>query len=343
MTVQSLASIRCRGSTLSGLAKLRPAAALLWLAASLFAIDSATAQQYPTRPIKIISPFGAGGAPDALVRPVAQQLATRFGQSVTIENRPGGGLTIATKAGATADPDGYTLLQVASALAYSTVLHPNAGYDPVKSFAPIATLASWSHFLVVPANIPAGSVQELIAYAKANPGQANVGFSLGGATQVLGEMFKTASGAPFNSVPYRQPPQIVADLLAGRIHVFFGAGAGLVSLIRQGKLKALAYTGVTRHPALPHVPTVIEIGLPQLALNPGDWTGLVAPAGTPTDVIDKLNAAINGTLKSPEVQASIALQGAEAKITSPQEFAAFLALEVKKWRPLVETAGMKPE
>jgi tripartite-type tricarboxylate transporter receptor subunit TctC len=333
-----------RGSTSYGcFAKLGSAAALLGVAAGMFAVASANPQPYPTRPIKIISPFGAGGAPDVLARPVLQELANRLGQGVTIENRPGGGQTIATKAGATADPDGYTLLQVISALAYSAELHPNAGYDPIKSFAPVATIAAWSHLLVVPADIPVASVQELIAYAKANPGQVNIGFPLGGTPQVLAETFKIASAAPFNSIPYRQPPQLVTDLLAGRIHVFFGAGAGLVSLIQQGKLKALAYTGVARYAALPNVPTVIEIGFPQLALNPSDWTGIVAPAGTPADVIEKLNTAINGVLMSPEIQAGIALQGGEPAIKSPQEFAAFLAVEVKKWRPLVKAAGMKPE
>jgi tripartite-type tricarboxylate transporter receptor subunit TctC len=327
----------------SAWAKLKPAGTLLGLAIALLAAGDAAAQSYPSKSIRIIAPFGAGGAPDALLRPVAQDLATRLGQSVVIENRPGGGLTIATKAAATSDPDGYTLLQTVSAFAYSTVLYPNAGYDPLKSFAPVATLASWSHFLVVPENLPANSVQELIAYAKANPGQVNIGFSLGGSTQVLGEMFKTESGAPFNSIPYRQPPQIMADLLAGRIHIFFGSGAGLISLVQQGKLKALAYTGTTRSAALPGVPTIIESGLPALALNPGDWTGILAPAGTPADVIGKLNAAINGSLSSPEIQASIALQGGEAKITSPQEFAAFLTAEARKWPPLVKAAGMKPE
>jgi tripartite-type tricarboxylate transporter receptor subunit TctC len=297
----------------------------------------------PNKTIKIISPFGAGGTPDALGRVVAQQLGTRLGQNVIIENRPGGGLTIAPKAVASADPDGYTLLQASNALAYTTVLYPNAGYDPFKSFAPVATLAVWSHLLMVPANVPATTVQELIAYANANPGQVNIGFPRGGAPQVLAELFKRHSGAKLNSVPYRQNAQLVADLLAGRIHVFFGTGAGPLALVQQGKLKALAYTGVTRHAALPLVPTVIEAGLPELAFNPSDWTGILAPAGTPTDVIDKLNAAINGSLTSPEIQTRIAQQGADVRISSAQKFAAFLAAEAKKWPPRVNAAGMTPE
>jgi tripartite-type tricarboxylate transporter receptor subunit TctC len=319
---------------------LQPAA-VLGLAIGI--VGQAPAQTYPSRPIKIISPFSAGSPPDLLSRLIGQQLSDRLGQSVTIENRPGGGTTIATKAGATADPDGYTLLQTSSALLYTTVLYPNAGYDPLTSFAPVATLASWSHVLVVPASVPANTVNEFIAYAKANSGQLNIGFPLGAAPQILAEVLKSASGAPLNSVPYRQVTQLNSDVLAGRIHAWFTAGAGSISLIQQGKLRALAYTGVTRYPALPQVPTVIEAGLPQLALNPSDWTGLVAPAGTPTDVINKLNVTINAILKQPQIQASIMQQGSDAKIVSPQEYAVFLAAEAKKWPPLVKAAKMQPE
>jgi tripartite-type tricarboxylate transporter receptor subunit TctC len=306
-------------------------------------VGAATGQTYPTKPIKLISPNSAGSVPDALLRLVGTQLADHFGQIVTIENRPGGGTTIATKAGATADPDGYTLLQASSALLYTTVLYPNANYDPLTSFAPVATLASWSHLLVVPASIPANTVQEFVAYAKSKPGQLSIGFPLGAAPQVLAETFKNVTGAPLNSVPYRQVPQLTSDLLGDRVHAFFGAGTGLVSLVQQGKLKALAYTGVTRYAALPQVPTAIEAGIPQLALNPTDWTSVLAPAGTPAAVVTTLNQAINHVLKSPDIQAGIARQGGEARPTTPQEFAIFLAAEAKKWPPLVKAAKMQPE
>ncbi len=319
------------------------AVAVLAVLAGFMTGRPAAAEPYPARPIKIISPFSAGGPPDALVRLVAQRLAERLGQAVAVENRPGGGTTIANKAAAAAEPDGYTLLQTNSALAYAATLHPNAGYDPVKSFAPVASLASWSHLLVVPAGVPAGNVGELIAYARANPAQFNIGFPLGGPPQVLAELFRTAAGAPLNAIPYRQTPQLIGDLLAGRLQAFFGAGASLVSLVQKGRLKALAYTGTTRYAALPDVPTVIECGLPQLALNPSDWTGIVAPAGTQEDVIARLNREIDALLRSPDIQAGIRRQGGEAMITSPQEFAAFLAIEAKKWPPLVAAARMQAE
>ncbi len=317
----------------------RPLALVLGIAVGAVPVGGAMAGTYPSKPIQIISPFSAGSAPDALARLVAQRMSERLGQNITVENRPGAGTTIATKAGAGAEPDGYTLLQVNAALAYSPVLYPNPGYDPLKSFAPVAPLASWSHVLAVSASVPAGSLSELIAYAKANPNQLNIGFPLGQPPQVLAELFKLRSGAPLNSVPYRQVSQLMADLLGGRVQLFFGAGSGLVSLIQQGKLKALAYTGVARYPALPQVPTVAEAGLPQLALNPSDWTGILAPAGTPGEAIATLSAAISASLGLPEVQAAIAQQGGEARIAQPQEFAAFLAGEVHKWPPLVRQRG----
>jgi tripartite-type tricarboxylate transporter receptor subunit TctC len=313
------------------------------LACGAIAIHGAAAQPYPAKPIKMISPFSAGAPPDVLGRLIGQKLSERFGYNITIDNRPGAGTTLATRAAAAADPDGYTLLQVNATLAYAPVLYPEPGYDPVKSFAPVATLATWSHFLFIAADVPANTVEELVAFAKLNPGKVNIGHPVGVPPQVLTEIFKTVSGAPFNSVPYRQAAQLRADLLAGRIQAYFSAGADLVAMVQQGKLKALAYTGVGRHPDLPQVPTVIEAGLPQLALNPSDWTGIVAPAGTPPAVIGALSAAINESLHVPEVRANIARQGGTVKLTSPSEFAAFVAAEAKKWPPLVTAARLKAD
>lgn len=317
--------------------------ATLVMACWVAALDRATAEPYPTRPLKIIVPASVGSPPDAVGRIVGQRLAERLGQSVIVENQPGAGTTIATRAAATAAPDGYTLLQINSAFAYAPVLYPNPGYDTAKSFAPVAAIADWSLFMVVPADVPASTIQELITYAKSNPGRINIGHTLGSPPQILAQIFKAASGVEFNTVPYRQVSQLTSDLLSGRIQMFFGAGAGLMSLVQQGKLKALAYTGMTRHPALPLVPTAIESKFPQLALNPSDWTGIVAPAGTPRAVVDTLNAAINDVLGSQEIRASIARQGGDIKIASPAEFSAFLAAEAKKWPQRAKEAGLKPD
>jgi tripartite-type tricarboxylate transporter receptor subunit TctC len=318
-------------------------AVLLALACSAIVINGAAAQPYPARPIKMISPFSAGGPPDTLARLVGQKLSERFGINITIENRPGAGTTLATRAAAAADPDGYTLLQVNATLAYASVLYPDPGYDPVKSFAPVASLATWSHFLFVAADVPARTVEELVAFARLNPGKVNIGHPVGVPPQVLSETLKRVSGAPFNMVPYRQAAQLRADLLGGRIQAYFSAGAEMVGLVQQGKLKALAYTGVERHPDLPQVPTVVEAGLPQLAFDPSDWTGIVAPAGTPATVIGALNAAINESLHTPEVRANITRQGGAVKLASPSEFAAFVAAEASKWPPLVTAAGLKAD
>ena len=304
--------------------------------------NPAAAQPYPAKPIRIIVPFSAGSPPDLLARLTAGQMAERLHQTVTVENRPGGGTTIATKSVAIADPDGYTLLLASSALVSSTVMHPNAGYDALKSFAPIATLARWSHILVVPPSLPVNTAADLVAYAKAHPGELNMGFPLGTTPQVLSEIFKSTSGAPVNSVPYRQVSQLRSDLMAGRIQVYFGAGAALVSMIEEGKLKALLYTGANRHRALPLVPTATESAMPSLTLDPSDWVGILGPAGTPAGVINTLNAAINASLVSPELQATLDREGDEVQLSSPAEFATFLAAEAKKWPPLVKAAGMIP-
>jgi tripartite-type tricarboxylate transporter receptor subunit TctC len=244
---------------------------------------------------------------------------------------------------ATAEPDGYTLLLASSALLYSATLHPNAGYDPLKSFAPVATLARWSHILVVPPTIPVAGATEFVAYAKARPGALSIGFPLGTTPHVLSELFKSASGAPLNSAPYRQVSQLRSDLLGGRVHAYFGAGAALVALIGQGKLKPLIYTGEARHPALPLVPTANQSGMPSLTVNPSDWVGVLAPAGTPPVAIDTLNAVINASLNSPDVRANILHEGDEALITSPGEFATFLAAEAVRWPRLLKAAGMVPQ
>jgi tripartite-type tricarboxylate transporter receptor subunit TctC len=326
---------------------LTPSLRLLGSAAALAAglgfavIGTADAETYPTKPIKIISPFSAGSPPDAFGRLIAQQLAVSLGQSVVVENRPGAGTTLGTKAGAMADPDGTTLLQANAALTYAPDMYPNSGYDPVKSFAPVALLATWTHVLSAHSSIAANNLQELLAYAKANPGKLNMGFPLGSPPHLLSEMLRMETGADFNSVPYRQTPQLVSDFVAGRVQVYFNAGEPLATMIREGKIKAYAVTGASRDANLANVPTMAEAGLPRMTVNPSDWTGLLAPAGTPPAVIQKLNAAINDAVKSAETQAALAKLGSGSKLVTPQEFAAFVSADAAKWPPIVKAAGLK--
>ncbi|MDB5927844.1 MAG: extra-cytoplasmic solute receptor [Betaproteobacteria bacterium] len=305
--------------------------------------QSAAQTAYPSKVIKIILPFASGGPPDAAARVVVQHLQSRIGQSVIIENRPGAGTTIGTMAVATAAPDGYTLLFNGSNLFAFPVLYPNLDFDPIKSLAPVATAVTWSHVMVVAPSVPAKTIDELIAYAKANPGKLNFGFGLGTTPQILGESFKRATGTDIAFIPYRGGEQARADLLGGRVHINMAPVASLLPLIQEGKARPLAFTGPARSPDLPDVPTMIESGLPQVGYNPDTWLGFLAPAGTPTAVISKLNTEINSILKSPEMKAALARLGFEAQVTTLQEFAVFLAAEQRKWPPLLGAAGFKAE
>ena len=222
----------------------------------------------------------------------------------------------------------------------SPAIYKNVGYDPIKSFAPVAMVASSSELIVVNAAVPVKSVSELVAYAKANPGKVHFG-SPGFGTQphLSGEFLKLRAGIDIVHVPYRGSAAAVNDLLAGQIQMMFGSAPTFLPLIEAGKLRALAVTGEVRNPNVPDVPTMIESGFPGFITR--YWNGVVAPAGTPEVIVNKLNAAINEGLKSPEMQASLAKIGLEPTITSPQDFAAFIAAETQRWAAVVKAAGIK--
>jgi tripartite-type tricarboxylate transporter receptor subunit TctC len=314
------------------------------VAFALFGTAEALAQSsatYPSKPVKIVVPVTPGSPVDALVRVVAQHLHPHLGQSIIVENRPGGGLSIGAKAAAAADPDGYTLLSLNNGHFFG--LTPNAGYDPVKSFAPVATIAEWSHVLVVRADLPAKTVQDLIAYAKANPGKVTFGFGVSTPPHILGETFKNTTGVSIASVPYRGGAQAVTDMLGGRIDMNFGTTATLLPLIEQGKVRALAYTGTSRSRDLPDVPTMSESGLPQLTFNPDNWSAIAAPARTPRDVIDTLRIAIARTLDSDDLKAAFARLGFNVMVTPQKHLESFIAAEAQKWPPIVKAAGLTLE
>jgi tripartite-type tricarboxylate transporter receptor subunit TctC len=300
------------------------------------------AEAYPDRVIKLVVPFVPGSPVDVLARVVTQQLSRRLGQSVIIENRPGAGTSTATKAVVAAPPDGYTLLMSGQTLAYLGQFYPDLGFDPMSALAPVATLAGWSHVMVVHPSVPAKTVAELVSYAKAHPGKLTFGFGLGTSPQILGEYFKVVAGIDLASIPYRGGEQVRIDLLAGRIHINFGPLGNVAPLIEQGHVRPMAVTSEKRLAALPDVPTMIESGYPQIGFHPDVWQGIVAPAGTPQSIIDKLNAAVNESLKSPEVKATFDKLTFEPMIGSPQDFAAFLALQAKKWPPVIKAANITP-
>jgi tripartite-type tricarboxylate transporter receptor subunit TctC len=316
-------------------------AALVGVGFALGLAADAHAQAYPSRAVRIITPNTPGSPVDALGRVIAQQLQVRLGQSVVIENRPGGSQSIGAKAVATADPDGYTLLLFSNGHYFGLATNP--GYDPVKSFTPVATVAEWNHVLVVRPDFAAKTVQELVGYAKANPGKVTFGFGLSTPPQILGETLKNVTGADITSVPYRGGAPAVTDMLGGRIDMNFGTTATLLPLIQQGKVRAMAFTGVKRSSDLPDVPTMIESGFPQVSFNPDNWTGISAPAGTPRAVIDRLYTAINEALRSPELAASFAKFGFEVMIKQQRDLESFVASEAQKWPPIVKAAGLLPE
>jgi tripartite-type tricarboxylate transporter receptor subunit TctC len=323
-----------------------PRRAFLRLAAGAAALPvilrSARAQTYPSRPIRVIVPYIPGSPVDAAARVIVQQLQARLGQSIIVENRPGAGTTIGTKAVAGAVPDGYTLLFNGDSMGYYPVLYPDLNFDPLKNLTPIATAVAWSHVMVISPTVPANTVAELVAYAKANPGKLVFGFGLGTAPHILGEVFKTASGTDLNFIPYRGGEQARSDLLGGRVHINFAPLSNILPLIEDRKAQPLAFTGPRRTPHLPDVPTMAESGYPQVGFNPDSWLSFLGPVGIPMPIVGQLNAQLNQSLRSPELFAALNKLGIEPQIGTTKEFASFLASEMQKWPPLLRAAGLKP-
>jgi tripartite-type tricarboxylate transporter receptor subunit TctC len=302
----------------------------------------AAAQTYPDKPIKMIVPFPPGGPIDTMGRLIAQHLTSALGQQVMIDNRPGAGSTLGTKAVAAADADGYTLLFGSSgSLAVAPALYAGFDLDPRTAFAPVATMALLPHIFVVSPAVPTKTVAEFIAYAKANPGRLNYGAGLGTPPHLLGTLFKVKAGIDIVYVPYRGSAASITDLLGGQTQMTIDGLTGLYPLIQDGKVRPLAMARATRWSRLPDVPTLKESGFPDFVIDA--WTGVVAPAGTPPAITARLNAAINEGLASAEMQAALAKFSAIAKPGSPQDFADFLAGEVPRWAEVVRIAGAKIE
>ena len=314
--------------------------AAAFLSTALTAVP-ASAQQYPDRPIKLIVPLVAGSPIVAVGRVVMAPLSARLGQQIIIDARPGGGTTIGLKAAAAAAPDGYTLFMYGQNIAYVQQLYPDLGLDPLKAFVPVANLMSFSHVLVIGSQVPAKTLKEFVAYANANPGKLNFGAGLGTMPLIVGQYFINVAGVDIVTVPYRGGEQVRVDILGGRVHMNTGPVASLLPLIREGRLRPLAYTGAKRHPLLPDVPTMIESGYPEVGWHPDVWQAIFAPAGTPTAVVEKLNTEINGVLRLPEVKEAYARLGTDAEIMSAGEFAAFVAKEARKWPPIIKATGVK--
>jgi len=307
-------------------------------------LGQAGAQNYPTRLIKLIVPGPPGGPSEIVVRTLAERLSSSLHQTVIVENRPGGANgTIGAQSVARAEPDGYTLLySIPGPMVVAPAVYKNLDYDPVKSFAPVATVFTSPQMLTVNPAVPARTVQEFIAHAKANPGKINYASpGYGSQPHLLGEMFRLMTGVDLLHVPYRGPGLAVQDLLGGQVQMEFETLPILLPHVEAGKLRALAIADATRNAQLPDVPTTAEAGLPQLQAT--FWSGILAPAGTPKSVVDRLNGAINDILRSQDIEAILARMSAKPKIGTPQEFSAFVAAESQKWTAVVNAAGIKAE
>jgi tripartite-type tricarboxylate transporter receptor subunit TctC len=306
----------------------------------VFGAAQATAQTYPNRPIHVIVPSTPGSPTDVMARLVAQSLGTTIGQSVFVEPRPGGGGIIGTKTVIAAEPDGYTLLFTEGAKHLMTpALYDSVGFDPATDITPVATAGGGSFVLVVSPDLPAKSVQELADHARTHPGKINFGFGQGTLPHMLGETLKHTARIDITSVPYKGGAQAVADMLGGHIQMNFGTTATLLSLIKQGKLRALAVTSDTRLAEIPDVPTMAESGFPNLTLR--YWMALWAPPHTPTAIVDKLNADVIAGLKSPELEANMAKAGFEPMPMDVKTLDAFVASESPKWLAVAKTSGVR--
>jgi tripartite-type tricarboxylate transporter receptor subunit TctC len=317
---------------------------LLALAALASLPGLAAAQAWPAKPIRLVIPFPAGGATDIVGRLLAQKLGTALGQQVVIDNKPGAGGTIGADLVAKAPADGYTLLLATSSThSIGPALNAKMPYDAFKDFAPIAHVANAPSVLVVGAGFPKGTALDLIKTLKANPGKYNFGSSgIGTYPHLAAEMFKWRAGGLYVvHIPYRGTGLVMTDLTAGQITFLMDSIVSAQTHIRDGRVRALAVTGAQRSPSLPDVPTFTELGVPGLAFS--NWFGFFAPAGTPADVVQRLNQALNNTMRSPDVVDRLRQLGADAATGTPEGFAKVVRDEHDSWKAVIQRAGIRAE
>jgi tripartite-type tricarboxylate transporter receptor subunit TctC len=310
------------------------------VAAALVAAAPVSAQ-YPNKPVKLVVPFIAGSAPDVLARNVGEKLGARLGQPVVIDNKGGAGGNVGAEFAAKQPADGYTLMLATSSHLVNPSLYGKVGYDPVKDFAPIALLIKMPSLLIVPNDLPARTVPELIALAKAKPGAMNFGSGGNGSqAHLAGAMFKTAAGIDVVHIPYKGAPEIITSMLSGQTQFGFPTFSTALPQVKAGKLRGLAVTGPKRHPLLPDVPTLLE-AMPN-GFDLEAWFGIWAPAGTPADIVKKLNAEIVAVLADPEFRAKLAADGSEVVVAgTPDEFSGYVTSETAKWARVVKESGAR--
>jgi tripartite-type tricarboxylate transporter receptor subunit TctC len=322
----------------------------LWLCGGLllsaFAGGALAQGVYPSKAIRLVVPFPPGGSPDILARTIGQKITEATGAAVVIENIAGAGGSIGADRVAKASPDGYTLLMGhIGTLAFAPAIYPQLPYDPIKSFAPVAFVARVPNVMAVSVSLPVKTVAEWVAYLKARPGQVNYGSGgNGSAAHLASEYFKLATQTFIVHVPYRGTAPSVSDAVAGQVQMVFTGAPAIIPMVKAGKLRALAVSSSKRLEALPDVPTLAESGVQGLAQFEADqWYGVVAPAGTPAAVVQKLNQLINASLSSAEVSARLQSEGAFAMPVTPEAFGLMIQQEIGRWRPVVLKAGIRAD
>jgi tripartite-type tricarboxylate transporter receptor subunit TctC len=311
----------------------------LVLAAPLIAAAQTT---YPSRQVRYVVPQAAGGSSDTLARALAPRLGEALGQQVVIDNRPGATGNIGTEIVVRAAPDGYALLQAATSLATNVAMQPSAKFDPLRDLAPVILLSQQPNLWAVHPSLPVKSMRELIAFAKARPGQVDYATSgTGGSQHLSGELLKVMTGADIVHIPYKGSPPALIDVLGGRVAVTVSTLAPAMPHVKDGRLRALAVTGERRSTAAPTIPTVAESGVPGYAATA--WQGVLAPAGTPREVVGRLNTEFGKVLRLPEVQKLLADQGYEIEGGTSDRYVAFIKSEIAKWTRVVKSAGLKTE
>lgn len=301
-----------------------------------------SAQSYPTRPLRIIVPYGAGGASDGPTRIIAQELSKQLGHQVLVENRPGQGGMVGTEAAAKAAADGYTLLLASNPAVFAPALYPKLGFDPIEDFAPILMFGREPAVLLVHPSLPVNSVRELVAYAKAQPGKLEYASSGNGSGQHLfTALFTSIAEIQMLHVPYKGSGQVTADLLGGQVRVALPGLAAMMPHIREGKLRALAVTGANRSPLVPDVPTMTEAGVKGYVAY--IWNGLQAPKGTPAAIVERIHNEVVTALRAPQVKAYMSNAAIEVIDSTPAEFGAFLRQERERWTKIVKEVGARVE
>jgi tripartite-type tricarboxylate transporter receptor subunit TctC len=338
---------RDKNNKLGSLAEMRVWKSVFCAAAVVFALSGvstdAEAQTFPNRPITLVIPFAPGGSTSIVGRVIADKMSQLLGEGIVVDNRPGAGGTVGSKMVAKSEPDGYTiLLGYTGTLAIGPSLYKNVGYDPRKDFAPIGMIGNAPSALVVHPSFPAKSIAELIAYAKANPGKVNFGSAgTGSVNHITGEYFARSAGITLVHIPYKGTGPALTDLLGGHIPMALAPIPAVHANVTAGLLRALAVTGKTRSGLLPEVPTIAEAGL--TGFEASLYYGLVAPAGTPRPIIDRLNKELRAALASDEVKQQLGLDGTEITSGSPEDYAGFIDQDEKKWSALVKASGVEQE